>query len=75
MKIKEYKKIPPIKRPTKIEGILTKGEYEYLSRALREVIFANYDEIIKGVHFTEEELSRLEIVKSRRIYENHYERW
>ncbi len=59
----------------KIEDVLSIQEYEILNRTLREIICQNYRQIIKGVSFTEEEMERLEMVKSRRIFERHYQRF
>ena len=75
MKAKDFKKIAKIKKPKKIEETFTTKEYYYLTRALKEVISENYDEIIKGVNFTNDELQKLEEIKARRIYENHYQRF
>jgi len=75
MNSKDFKKIARIKKPKKIEDILTQKEYECLNRALKEVIWDNYDEIVKGVKFTDEELQRLEAIKTRRVYETHYRRF
>ena len=70
-----YKKIRRPKKPKRIEEVLTQNEYERLNRALRRIFIDHYEEIIRSVCFSEDELERLEIVKARRIFETHYERF
>ncbi|GMT49474.1 MAG: hypothetical protein IEMM0008_1013 [bacterium] len=70
-----YKKIRRPKKPKRIEEVLTHKEYERLNRALRRIFIDHYEEIIGSVCFSDDELERLEIVKARRIFETHYERF
>ncbi|MDH5681574.1 MAG: hypothetical protein OEZ36_08305 [Spirochaetota bacterium] len=70
-----YKEISPVTKPVKLCEEFSQRDYQALTRALREVICENYERIMKNTHFSEEELYRLQKVKSRRRFETHYRRF
>ncbi len=70
-----YKRLKKPRKQKRIRDFWTHKEYQRINNMLKKVIDANYEEINASIHWTEEELERLKLVKERREKENHYDRF